>query len=164
MVYLYKGIAFSDPTWMNFANTTWKYWATKEHMIYDGQIYMDRVGLWGPLGNGIGVSFEAVKRFYNFIVIDSVPILLYWKPLFLYLCGAGNQTQSYTFCTHFPLPFWKVELCVAHVWLYARHMMGASSLLGTLTTNSYFLGLVHGREWVNIVGMDFQMLNSHLKL
>lgn len=46
-------------------------------MIYDGQIYMDRVGLWGPLGNGIGVSFEAVKRFYNFIVIDSVPILLY---------------------------------------------------------------------------------------
>ena len=40
-------------------------------MIYGGQIYMDRVGLWGPLGNGIGVSFEAVKRFYNFIVIDS---------------------------------------------------------------------------------------------
>ena len=37
-------------------------------------------------------------------------------------------------------------------------------LLGTLTTNSYFLCLVHGREWVNIVGMDFQMLNSHLKL
>ena len=93
----------------------------------------------------------------------TVPILLYWKPLFLYLCGAGNQTLSYTFCTHFPLSFWKVELCVAHVWLYAHHMLAASSLLGTLTTNSYFLGLVHGRELANIVGMDFQMLNSHLK-
>jgi hypothetical protein len=42
-------------------------------------------------------------------------------------------------------------------------MLAASSLLGTLTTNSYFLGLVHGRELANIVGMDFQMLNSHLK-
>ena len=64
-------------------------------MIYGGQIYMDRVGLWGPLGNGIGVSFEAVKRFYNFIVIDSQ---------FQFYC-----TENHCFCTFVVLGIKRME-------------------------------------------------------
>lgn len=57
MVHLYRGILFSDPTWVNLANTTGKDWVSKDHMIYAGQMYVDRIGLQELFGNGIGVSF-----------------------------------------------------------------------------------------------------------